>query len=319
MISVVVPVFNMKPYLPRLMKSIQNQSERDFEVVLVDDGSNDGCSELCDLFAERKEYPITVIHQKNMGLSSARNAGIKVSSGKYIIFPDPDDFLEPDYLHILTSFSEFRSEDTNLEICNHYIHRKNKDFVNADDALIELFKKNSFGGYVWNKLFRMDIIRKYNLAFDEECKSFSDILFCVQYMSKCKSIHYTGTPLYHYDVTSGVFADNTKLNSRKASGLVNTFPKIIQEIEKNGNEDVVRASHARLFALSVKFLFQYKNSNYKDEVLLETLNDNIKKYQDDFFSSNDYSRKEKIYGYIAITNESLFVLISQFFWRMKGE
>ena len=98
MISVIVPVYNMKIYLKRCMKTLIMQTQDNYEIILVDDGSTDGSSEICDEYAKENPDLIRVIHKENGGLSSARNAGIEEATGRYIIFPDPDDWVEPDYL-----------------------------------------------------------------------------------------------------------------------------------------------------------------------------------------------------------------------------
>ena len=101
MVSIIIPVYNVKPYLKRCVESVLNQSYTDFESILVDDGSTDGSSVICDEYLER-DPRIRVIHKENGGLSDARNAGIKAAVGEYILFVDSDDFLNTDALDTLT-------------------------------------------------------------------------------------------------------------------------------------------------------------------------------------------------------------------------
>ena len=101
MVSIIIPVYNVKPYLKRCVESVLNQSYTDFESILVDDGSTDGSSVICDEYLER-DSRIRVIHKENGGLSDARNAGIKAAVGEYILFVDSDDFLNTDALDTLT-------------------------------------------------------------------------------------------------------------------------------------------------------------------------------------------------------------------------
>lgn len=106
-ISIIVPVYKVEKYLDTCVRSILAQTFTDFELILVDDGSPDGCGALCDAYA--KEDPrVSVLHKKNGGLSSARNVGIEAAGGKYIGFVDSDDYIAPDmygflYFHISTS------------------------------------------------------------------------------------------------------------------------------------------------------------------------------------------------------------------------
>lgn len=99
-ISVIVPVYNVEPYLTECIDSILAQTYRDFELILVDDGSTDGCHAICDAYGEKHDF-VKVIHQSNMGLSAARNAGIDVSKGEYLTFVDSDDVVTAEFLEVL--------------------------------------------------------------------------------------------------------------------------------------------------------------------------------------------------------------------------
>ena len=99
-ISVIVPVYKVEPYLDRCVQSILRQTFRAFELILVDDGSPDGCPAMCDAWA-KQDRRIRVLHKENGGLSSARNAGLAVATGRYISFVDSDDWIEPQMLEYL--------------------------------------------------------------------------------------------------------------------------------------------------------------------------------------------------------------------------
>ena len=110
LVSVVVPVYNVEKYLNRCVESIVNQTYKNLEIILVDDGSLDNCPVMCDEWA-KKDNRIKVIHKKNGGVSSARNAGIDKSNGKYISFIDPDDYIEENMYFLMIKkicFSKFR-------------------------------------------------------------------------------------------------------------------------------------------------------------------------------------------------------------------
>ena len=117
MVSVAIPVYNMEQYLPRCMETMLAQTCRDFEILLIDDGSTDGSGEMCDAYAAKHPDFIRVVHKANGGLSSARNAGIDAAKGAYIIFPDPDDWVEPDYVEKLLEYRELYDADL---VCTGY-------------------------------------------------------------------------------------------------------------------------------------------------------------------------------------------------------
>ena len=117
LISIIVPVYNVEKYIPECLDSILNQTYENFEVILVDDGSTDGSGDICDDYAA-KDSRIKVIHQKNCGVSVARNNAIKKSSGEYISLVDPDDILAPEYLETL--YKTLIDNEAQIVACNYY-------------------------------------------------------------------------------------------------------------------------------------------------------------------------------------------------------
>ena len=111
MISVIVPIYRVEPYLRQCVKSILDQTYRDIEVLLIDDGSPDRCGEICDEYA-RKDNRVRVFHTENQGLSAARNLGLREAKGEFIGFVDSDDWIEPDMYEVLLK----RMQDTGADI-----------------------------------------------------------------------------------------------------------------------------------------------------------------------------------------------------------
>ena len=105
LISIIIPVYKVEPYLRKCLDSVVQQTYRNLEIILVDDGSPDSCGAICDEYATKDER-ITVIHQENKGLSAARNAGLDIATGDYIQFVDSDDWIEPDALATVLSIAE---------------------------------------------------------------------------------------------------------------------------------------------------------------------------------------------------------------------
>ena len=162
-VSLIVPIYNVAPWLNRCLDSILAQTRGDFQLILVDDGSTDACSAICDEYAA-KDSRIQVIHKENGGLSSARNAGLEVADGEYICFIDSDDWLHPQYLELMLHFQ--RSGDYDLVICNHERtavpvagticepHR----IVPRELDLEGIYRQHRIKSYVWNKLYRRELI-----------------------------------------------------------------------------------------------------------------------------------------------------------------
>ena len=109
-VSVIIPVYNVKPYIRRSVASVLNQTLRDIEVILVDDGSTDGCGKICDELADG-DSRVRVLHQENRGLSAARNAGMECAHGKYLFFCDPDDLMKKNLLEDNFRLAEIHQAD----------------------------------------------------------------------------------------------------------------------------------------------------------------------------------------------------------------
>lgn len=168
MISVIVPVYHVEKYLKTCVESIQNQTYKDLEIILVDDGSKDVCSKMCDAFAE-KDGRIRVLHKENGGLSDARNAGIEIATGEYIAFVDADDFIHPDMYETMVACLE-RNPDMDIVVCRYdkvgedvtvsALKQAAKDYyILEHEGLIRTMFSDAYEMFVvvWNKLYRKKV------------------------------------------------------------------------------------------------------------------------------------------------------------------
>lgn len=164
-ISIIVPIYKVEQYIRRCVDSLLGQTYRDFELILVDDGSPDGCGAICDAYAGA-DSRVRVIHKENGGLSDARNAGLEIARGDWVAFVDSDDWVAPEYLErLLAGMTE-----ADADICECGILRTdgtaavpeqlpgNPEAYSTEDALRELIRDGVFHQYVWNKLYRRDLI-----------------------------------------------------------------------------------------------------------------------------------------------------------------
>ena len=189
-ISVVVPIYNVAQYLPECLHSIFIQSFRDFEIILVDDGSTDSSGQICDEWAER-DSRICVIHQKNQGLSAARNLGIDMSTGEYIIFLDSDDYWkDKDVLRIIVErlilFESdvlcFNFEKTGDRICQRVYFPDEVSMpleIETYDSFEYLSKHDLWIACAWNKVIRRELFKGGKLQFKEGIIS-EDIDWCMR-------------------------------------------------------------------------------------------------------------------------------------------
>lgn len=201
MISIIVPIYNVEKYLPGCIDSILNQTYENFELILVDDGSPDGCAAICDAYAE-KDNRIKVIHKENGGLSDARNAGLEIISGEYVAFIDSDDWVAPTYLAKLLEALESTGSDicecgfvrTDKEITLPETVQK-KDVYKSEKALELLINDNELRQCVWNKLYRR---RCVDTVLFEVGKTNEDEFWTYQVFGRANSITKINDVLYFY-------------------------------------------------------------------------------------------------------------------------
>ena len=198
-ISVIVPVYNVASYLPQCLESILNQDYEDLQVLLIDDGSTDTSGAICDRFAAR-DSRIQVIHQKNGGAASAKNAGLRAASGKYLSFVDSDDYLEPDvYGFLVKTLEETRADAVQGAFQEVYRSRREvrplkPETLEGYDYLLR-FPKDFSCALLWNKLYRREI---YDGVFFEEGHKIDDEYFTYQGFLQPRKVVCTDQVIYNY-------------------------------------------------------------------------------------------------------------------------
>lgn len=201
-ISVIVPVYRSERYLEKCITSILNQTFSNFELILIDDGSPDNSGEICEKY-RRLDKRVKVIHQQNEGISMARNKGLKISSGKYIVFCDSDDYVEVEWLERLHSTVVLNPDKWIL--CGLYIIQGDKEngiSLEKHCSIEEyyLIYKAGLSAYCWNKIYQRNIIENNNLRFREDVLNGEDILFNIEYLQYAKGIVSIPDILYHYNL-----------------------------------------------------------------------------------------------------------------------
>ena len=202
MVSIIIPVYKIKEeYLRECIESVLNQTYRDIEVILVDDGSPDRCGAICDEYAA-VDPRIKVIHKENGGVSSARNRGLDEAMGQYIMFVDADDWIEQDAVKTCLLYQKEYHAD--LLSFGYYINDESycanniKSLSKIECAMKIAGRKRYVMGYLWNKFFLTEIISLNKIRFDETIAICEDSLFCQEYASYCSNVICVTNVLYHY-------------------------------------------------------------------------------------------------------------------------
>ena len=202
-ISVIVPIYKVEDYLDRCVDSIVNQTYRNLEIILVDDGSPDKCPKMCDKWAE-KDNRIRVIHKENGGLSDARNAGMRVATGDYISFIDSDDYISLDFYETLYNVALTQNADiVECSVVSCYedgrVDAYEDDSLilsfNTEDALSGLIAENPFHQHVWNKLYKAGHVRNITYAVG---KLNEDEFWTYQVFGRAKKVSKINKTMYYY-------------------------------------------------------------------------------------------------------------------------
>lgn len=214
-VSVIVPIYNVKSYLTQSVDSIRNQSYQHIQIILVDDGSTDGSGNLCDCF-EKEDHRIQVIHQKNGGLSHARNTGLRFAKGEFVAFVDSDDFLEKDYIKTLLLLCN--KYETDISICEFrkiYNFEQTQNVITCDinittkvfcqeDLFCSMYAQyhENYTSFIvaWNKLYKRSLWKEVTFP---EGRIHEDEATIYKLFAQVKSAVYTNQPLYNYRQTPG--------------------------------------------------------------------------------------------------------------------
>lgn len=207
LLSIIVPVYNSSQHLGQCIESIINQTFNNFELILINDGSQDSSGLICDSY-KAKDGRIVAYHQSNKGVSSARNQGLSLSKGKWIMFIDSDDWINKDYLSNIFSFLDYHEPDLVIWgiklLLKHTSIEKNIQlfgYHENKDSIYELLISSDINELLespCNKLFKHEIIREHNIAFDLNLSYLEDMNFNYFYLKKINSIFGISNVYYNY-------------------------------------------------------------------------------------------------------------------------
>ena len=301
-ISIIVPVYKVEEYLPICIESLRKQTMQDIEIVLVDDGSPDECGRMCDEYAVQDER-IRVIHQKNGGLSCARNAGAKQASGDFLCFIDSDDYVAAEYCQTLYDLlidtgcdysvcGACRFEDgLEPKVVHNHISGK---FSNVEFLEMQLTKKSEFG--VWNKLYRREIFEKMQFMAG---KLHEDVIWSADLARCCfNGVISTDKQLYYYRQRS---------NGIVGSGAKRCSPDRIfagEHLMKTAKE-VCPDLYIRSLKYAVDYPWMYvdpiyvKKENKLNEEFLNVLQEFLRRYIDEYV-------KHEVFNKILLSRMKLF-------------
>lgn len=271
LLSIIVPVYNVEEYLDRCMNSLINQTYRNKEIILVDDGSTDGSGNLCDEYSER--YPfVHVIHKKNGWQGEARNFGLESCKGDYVSFVDPDDWIELDGCEkLIKALEETKSDFVIGEFITEFDDKslpprdlRSFEMDGHQAAYLNLNKNYICSNSSCNKLYVRDFIGDLRFPVG---KKFEDTFFIQEAILKAKKVYKTGIPFYHHYQRAGSTTHHTFMDWH--FHLVEAYEIFHGEIAWK-YPDMVPYSEARLLQVSIDYIngaLSSRNPVFKDKIL----------------------------------------------------
>ncbi|WP_066890482.1 glycosyltransferase family 2 protein [Clostridium nigeriense] len=301
MISLILPIYNVEKYLRECLDSIMNQSYKNYELIIVDDGSRDRSLEIVNEYRNKFKH-IKILSQKNKGVSEARNLALKYAIGKYILFVDSDDFLRADMLEKLISIAIKAKCD--VVISNYYLYYDKNNYIKFlknmpsftiydNYRVVDMMLKYKIQGQLWNKLFKFSLLKENNFQFEKD-RYIQDIFPVFKAISNANKISYLDEPLYFYRQREGSTVN--KKNKKLTVDYYHAMTSVKKYIEENNieiNENSFKTFKAHILSY---FIYHYTN---------ESLNNNYNSFKKsdyyklnisfkDFLFLKDLSHKDKL-------------------------
>lgn len=284
LVSIIIPIYNVEKYLEKCIKSIINQTYRNLEIILINDGSTDESAKICEEY-KKLDNRIEFINKKNGGAASAKNEGLKMATGDYITFVDSDDFIEPDMIeYMVNTIKKYNSDIVQCSFTNLY---KNTEKIKQDTIVEQKISSKDFlalfltkwdSSLFWNKLFKREIIEN---VFFKEGRCIDDEFFTYKCVINSKSIVTSNKIVYNYRMRkSGLM----KSKSSQKQILKDRVDYLYERYE------LVRKIYKDLDKSFLEHLLTYyliiSKDYYVDEKLLDYMKNNLKSIKGKIITSN---------------------------------
>ena len=315
LISVIIPVYNVEDYLHYAIESLEKQTYKNFEIILVNDGSTDDSGKLCDEYSE-KYSNVRVFHKENGGLSDARNYGVKKANGEFITFLDPDDYLENYSLELLSEIQKRYGCDLvstrvkSTEAHNNYSEHVlvEKDFENTISMNNNVFLEEACYDNVatvsaCGKLYRKSILE---ISFPKG-RIYEDLYIISEHVSKANKIVHTPIQIYNYYKRQGSIV-NSKFTPKQYDffDAIIYNKKVIKE-KYNNEEEIVSAINAKAIIGSFKII----NSLGDDKINLLKIKRIISKFFGSIIFNSKISLKLKVKYIVFLSSPTLYRILKR--------
>lgn len=318
LITIIIPIYQVEKYLRKCLDSVLNQTYKNLEIILIDDGSKDNSSQICEEY-KKKDTRIKVIHKNNEGTAEARNDGLKIATGKYIGFVDSDDYIKSDMYQIL--HENMIKTNADISICNMIQVKENSNIdsienitnkqnliqYNKEEALKLLIENEIIKSYPWDKLFKKEILE--GIQFPKG-KKMEDLAIMYKILEKATNIVYTDKIEYYYLQRSNSTLGNINLKltedlwyfiTERYQYMMQHYPELKETL------DLDRVKYILIYHKNFCIINEKQKYNQKRLV---------KEY--DFFKENFKKYKNSIYYNITLMQKleyNLLYISRKAFWN----
>lgn len=319
-LSIIVPVYQVEAHIDECITSILDQTFRDFELILVDDGSLDRCPAICDAYAQ-KDSRIRVIHQKNQGLSAARNTGLQAARGDYIGFVDSDDFIEASMYEKL--LDNLEREKADISVCGRYkvwgdkkIQEQKSNVYKVMDSAqaLALMNTNVLGYFdvaAWDKIYKRSCFKGIEFPEGKLCE---DWFVMYKLFFNAHRIVYDSIPLYNYRQRTGSITHGKKVNTMSLEASL----EVLNFVRTQQPQYVREAQFAYVFA-GIGVIDNYIEQSSIDRKSIDAVYKKIKPYLQTTYRYPGLKGKRKVQ--LFMVKKAMPLYICCFKWikrRMRG-
>ena len=308
MISIIIPIYNVEKYLEKCLDSILNQTYKNLEIILIDDGSTDNSPNICNSYCE-KDKRIKIIHKNNEGVSSARNKGIELSKGKYIVFIDSDDYVSNEHIEVL--YDCIISNNVDLVISNLIdisedgiiLNNEEKEsfLMNKDQCLKELLSEDNFYHLCCGNIYRKDLLEK--IRFNCKYRIAEDLDFLYRYIKQISSAYFLSKNTYYYlkregSATNSIYSEKWNDELKICNFIISEMVELENNFHKYAKRKYIR--------LNINQAYRFELNKNQTKIL----KNNIKIYKNEMFNSKLLDNKEKLKIFLLLKSYYLYKIVS---------
>ena len=290
-VSIIIPVYGVEKYIGKCLESLVNQTLKDIEIIVVNDGSLDNSQDIIDEYVKKYPNIVKSYIKENGGQGSARNYGIEKSTGEYIGYVDSDDYVEQDMYEKL--YTKAKEEKSDVVICGNYLidedyQNRKIDFDysdNLEDTLKSFFGKKA----VWNKIYKREIIIENKIKFAEK-KWYEDFAFTLKILVNSDKISFVDEPLYYYLIRQGSTMNNS--NVKRNLEILEAFEDITTYLKKNKMYEKYydKLEYLAIDHIYISTIVRIINADADKQIKKETIKTILEYLNDNFpvFKQNKY-------------------------------